>query len=144
MPGDQDIQCPPWVMRSSSPIFPSRVRRFSKLLTRSMGEPEVFNHHVLDCGTRCHCDLRQRRLNKNLGHLRPSEAVLLLILSKDLNGAQRLNDLNVWNKPKVIQSDAAGTWQSEAAISTQKLPAELRLRLPAISLRPCGTHGLRS
>jgi hypothetical protein len=80
-----------------------------------MGEPEVFNHHVLDCGTRRHCDLRQRRLNRNLGHLRPSEAVLLLILSKDLNGAQRLNDLNVWNKPKVIQSDAAGTWQSEGS-----------------------------
>lgn len=34
------------------------------------------------------------------------------------------------NKSKVVQSGAAGTWQSEAAIATQNLPAELRLRLP--------------
>jgi hypothetical protein len=47
-----------------------------------------------------------------------------------LNGAQRLKDLNDWNKSKVVQSGAAGTWQSEAAIATQNLPAELRLRLP--------------
>ena len=57
-------------MRRSSPIFPRRVRRPSRSFSLNQWErPKLLTttyygylQVLIDCGTRCHCDLRQRRL----------------------------------------------------------------------------------
>jgi hypothetical protein len=75
MPGDQDIQCPPWVMRRQLAHIPDAEFIVLPEAPHSINweQAEAFNRHVLEFiasisrfpGQSSHSDLRQRCLKSS-------------------------------------------------------------------------------